>query len=141
VGERYWPTYFATLDRLLAPGGRIGIQAITMPHDRMRASRKSYTWMHKYVFPGGLIPSLPAIEKILARHTGLRVADRFAFGEHYAETLRLWRERFTANAAQVTRAGFDSTFGRTWKLYLAYCEAGFATGYLNVYQLVMEPAR
>src|SRR4051794_12627287 len=57
VGERFWPTYFSPLDRLLVPGGGVGLQAITMPHDRMLATRRSYTWMHKYVFPGGIIPS------------------------------------------------------------------------------------
>ena len=66
VGERYWPTYFTALDRLLKPGGRVGLQSITMPHDRMLASRGDYSWMHKYVFPGGLIPSVQAIEQHLA---------------------------------------------------------------------------
>ena len=66
VGERYWPTYFATLDRLLAPGGRIGLQAITMAHDRMLATRRTYTWIHKYIFPGGLLPSVRASRTVLA---------------------------------------------------------------------------
>ena len=56
VAERYWPEYFATLDRLLAPGGRIGLQSITMAHDRMLATRRTQTWILKYIFPGGLIP-------------------------------------------------------------------------------------
>src|SRR4051812_42819243 len=29
VGHEYWSTYFRTIDRVLAPGGRVGIQAIT----------------------------------------------------------------------------------------------------------------
>ncbi len=61
VGEEYWPEYFAVCDRLLAPGGRMALQTITMPDDRYRASRRSYTWVHKYIFPGGLIPSERAI--------------------------------------------------------------------------------
>ena len=89
VGAEYWPTYFATLDRLLAPGGRVGLQAITMPHDRMLASRASYTWIHKYVFPGGLIPSVRAIEESVREHTRLRIAETQAFGEDYARTLRV----------------------------------------------------
>ncbi len=60
VGEAYWPTYFATIDRCLAPGGSAGIQAITMPHDRLIVSRRTWTWIQKYVFPGGLIPSVEA---------------------------------------------------------------------------------
>ena len=57
VGEPYWPTYFATVDRLLAPGGRVGLQSITMAHDRMLATRHAQGWIHKYIFPGGIIPS------------------------------------------------------------------------------------
>ena len=141
VGEKYWPTYVRTLDRLLAHGGRIGLQAITMRHDRMVAGRHSYTWMHKYVFPGGLIPSVRAIEENLARHTSLRVTERLDFGQHYAQTLRLWRERFAERADEVGRLGFDETFRRTWRLYLAYSEAGFRTGYLDVCQLALTRVR
>ena len=140
VGERYWPTYFATLDRLLAPGGRIGIQAITMSHHRLEATRRTYTWMHKYIFPGGLIPSVRSIEESCRRHTRLRVQELQAFGVHYAQTLRLWRERFHQRRTELAALGFDETFRRTWHLYLSYCEAGFATGYLDVHQLVLGRA-
>jgi cyclopropane-fatty-acyl-phospholipid synthase len=138
VGEEYWPTYFATIDRVLAPGGAVAIQAITMAHERYLATRHSYGWIQKYVFPGGLIPSERAIDEVLAAHTGLRVTQRRPLGTDYASTLRLWRERFIASWDQVNAAGFDETFRRMWELYLAYCEAGFAVGYLDVVQLRME---
>lgn len=136
VGEKYWPTYFSTIDRLLAPGGRVAIQAITMPHDRMRASRHTYTWVHKYIFPGGQLTSLKALRSVTAQHTSLRLTDTMAMGTHYAETLRLWRERFTARRREVAELGFDATFMRMWQFYLAYSEAGFRAGYLDVHQLV-----
>jgi cyclopropane-fatty-acyl-phospholipid synthase len=138
VGMEYWPTFFATVERVLAPGGRIGIQAIVLQHDRMLATRDQYTWIHKYVFPGGALPSLRAIDEIVRRDTGLRVDGTFAFGAHYATTLRRWRERFDAHAGEVDALGFDATFRRMWDFYLAYCEAGFATGYLDVAQLVLS---
>nr|WP_255673100.1 cyclopropane-fatty-acyl-phospholipid synthase family protein [Glycomyces amatae] len=137
VGERYWPEYFATLRCALEPGGRAGLQSITMRHDRMTATRRGYTWIHKYIFPGGIIPSLPVIERH-AHAAGLRVADRLAFGGDYALTLRLWRERFASRADRLAAIGFDETFRRTWEFYLAYSEAGFATGYLDVRQLILE---
>ena len=137
VGIDYWPTYFAALDRLLAPGGRIGLQSITMAHDRMLVTRNNYTWIHKYVFPGGLIPSLTAIEQNLAEHTGLQIVGSIGLGEHYALTLARWRERFLANWQQVALLGFDETFRRMWEFYLAYCEAGFRVGYLDVHQLAL----
>ncbi|NDK89766.1 methyltransferase domain-containing protein [Gordonia desulfuricans] len=138
VGQKYWPTYFSTIDRVLAPGGRVAIQAITMPHDRMLASRSTYTWVHKYVFPGGQIPSLRALRTAAAEHTSLRLADSSAFGMHYAETLRLWRERFLARRTHLAPLGFDATFARMWDFYLAYSEAGFRAGYLDVQHLVFH---
>jgi cyclopropane-fatty-acyl-phospholipid synthase len=134
VGEKYWPTFFTALDQLLAPGGRVGLQAITMPHDRMLATRRGYTWIHKYVFPGGIIPSLKAIADNLQEHTGLSIVERRDLGPHYARTLRLWRERFLANWDRL-EDGFDETFRRMWEFYLAYCEAGFRVGHLGVSQL------
>jgi cyclopropane-fatty-acyl-phospholipid synthase len=135
VGEEYWPTYFAALDRLLAPGGTIALQAILMDHDRMLATRNSFSWIQKYIFPGGLIPSRRAIEESLAANTELRIVADDRFGPHYAETLRRWRRRFEEQWPQLRRFGFDERFRRTWEFYLAYCEAGFASGYLDVGQL------
>ena len=137
VGEAYWPTYFATIDRLLAPGGRVSIQAITMAHERVLATRRSFSWIQKYIFPGGIIPSLQSIDETLAAHTTLRVTQRREMGAHYARTLRLWRHRFNEQWPRVHQLGFDETFRRMWEFYLAYCEAGFRSGYLGVSQLQM----
>ena len=137
VGAKWWPTYFRALDQRLAPGGRIGLQAILMPHDVMLASRNSWTWIHKYIFPGGVIPSERAIDETLAAHTSLRAVERMHFGSSYAETLRRWRQRFAERADRVAALGFDDTFRRMWVFYLAYCEAGFRAGHLDVAQLVL----
>ncbi|MEV0318341.1 cyclopropane-fatty-acyl-phospholipid synthase family protein [Streptomyces sp. NPDC050659] len=135
VGPEYWPTFFRALDTLLAPGGRVALQAITMPHDRMLASRSTYTWVQKYIFPGGMLPSVRAIEENVRSHTRLRVTACDGFGEHYAQTLRLWRERFAQQADAVEGLGFDDTFRRMWTFYLAYSEAGFRSRYLDVHQI------
>jgi cyclopropane-fatty-acyl-phospholipid synthase len=134
VGREYWPAYFQILDRLLAPDGRIGLQAMTMGHGRMMRTSITHTWIGKYIFPGGLIPSLDGIERTLARHTSLRVLGRDSFGDHYRATLALWRARFDRNWPALAELGFDDVFRRTWDLYLAYSEAGFAAGYLDVHQ-------
>jgi cyclopropane-fatty-acyl-phospholipid synthase len=140
VGERWWPTYFSTLDARLAPGGRVGLQAILLPHERLQASKTSWTWIHKYIFPGGLIPSYDAIAQTVAARTSLSIVDTLRFGSSYASTLRRWRERFLANASRVDALGFDVTFRRMWEFYLAYCEAGFRAGYLDVAQIIMARA-
>ena len=137
VGHEYWGTYFTTLDRALAPGGKIGVQAILLAHDRMLATLDQYTWISKYIFPGGALPSLRAIEEIVRDQTSLSVDGVDAFGADYARTLRVWREGFDAHAREVDQLGFDATFRRMWDFYLAYCEAGFACGYLDVAQIVL----
>jgi cyclopropane-fatty-acyl-phospholipid synthase len=134
IGYQAWPDYFRALDRLVTPAGRVAIQAITMPHARMLTTRNTHTWIQKYIFPGGLIPSAEAILGITTRHTGLRTVGMLSLRRHYAETLRLWRERFQQQRNHLARLGFDNVFARMWELYLAYSEAGFRSGYLNVYQ-------
>ena len=137
VGHEYWRTYFEKIDDLLVPGGRAALQAITMPHDRMIATRNTHTWVHKYIFPGGCLPSTEAITRTVQRHTRLRVAERLAMGGDYAETLRLWDERFRAAAERVADLGFDEVFRRMWHFYLEYSRSGFTSGYLDVQQILL----
>ncbi|MGY2875570.1 cyclopropane-fatty-acyl-phospholipid synthase [Marmoricola sp. URHA0025 HA25] len=137
VGHEYWATYFQTLDRLLAPAGTVAIQAITMPHEQMLATRNTWTWINKYIFPGGFLPSVTAIDEVARAHTSLRLTGRTAFGGHYAETLRQWEQRFLGARGEVLGLGFDETFVRLWHFYLAYSRAGFASGYLDVQQLTL----
>jgi cyclopropane-fatty-acyl-phospholipid synthase len=138
VGFDFWDEYFETLDRVLAPGGVVGLQAITMRHDRMLATRNTWTWINKYIFPGGFLPSVEAIDQITRARTGLRIVDRLSFGRHYAETLRQWDDAFLARRAAVAALGFDETFVRMWHFYLEYSRAGFASDYIDVNQIVLS---
>ena len=140
VGERWWPTYFRTLDRLLAPGGRVGLQAIVMPHDALMAIRRSYSWIHKYIFPGGLVLSHQTIDDTLRQYTSLRVVSRRDLGLSYAMTLRQWRQRFLASWEEARQLGFDDVFRRMWEYYFAYFESAFRVGYLDVSQLALARA-
>ncbi|MFF8380011.1 class I SAM-dependent methyltransferase [Streptomyces sp. NPDC015661] len=136
VGAEFWPDYFAALRRLLAPGGRVALQAITMPHERMLATARTHTWISKYVFPGGLIPSPEALVRESAA-AGLRVTHVSGYGDHYAETLRQWRSRFLAREGAVEALGFDHVFRRMWEFYLAWSEAGFRAHHLDVRHLLL----
>ncbi len=135
VGHEFWGTYFKTIDEVLAPGGRVSIQAITMPHDRMLATRGGHTWINKYIFPGGFLPSVEVIDEVTRDETTLRLVGQLEMGSHYAETLRRWDRRFLAQREAVLALGFDDMFMRVWHFYLAYSQAGFASGYINVSQL------
>ena len=104
-----------------------------MPHDRMLASKHAYTWIHKYIFPGGIIPSREVIDQYTKRD--MKLVDSRPLGPDYGYTLKLWRERFMQNIEKVRALGFDDEFERMWQYYLAYSEAGFRAGHLNVWQL------
>lgn len=134
VGHEFLPAYFSTIHDRLVPGGRAGIQAILMPHDRMLETLGTHTWIHEYIFPGGFLPSVELLDEV-AGANGLTTTDRFSFGPHYAETLRLWDDAFMA--ADVAALGFDEVFHRMWHFYLCYSRAGFASGYLDVQQIVL----
>ncbi|WP_100473073.1 class I SAM-dependent methyltransferase [Mycobacteroides abscessus] len=138
VGFDFWTTYFQTIDALLKPGGRFALQTITMPHERMLASRSTHAWIQKYIFPGGLLPSVRAIAETTANSTHLRTVEIMSLRPHYAETLRLWSQQFAAQRESVSALGFDDAFYRMWQLYLAYSEAGFSSGYLDVHQWIFQ---
>jgi len=139
VGERYWPGYFAMLRERLKPGGRAVVQTITIAESKFERYRRGTDFIQQYIFPGGMLPS-PQRFRAEAAAQGLGVSAMHAFGLDYAETLRRWHRRFDEVAAQVEAQGFDERFMRTWRFYLAYCEAGFRAGATDVVQAVLHHA-
>jgi cyclopropane-fatty-acyl-phospholipid synthase len=135
VGDEYMPHYFAICARSLRPGGMLALQSITMPDERFATYRKRVDWMQTYVFPGSLIPSVPAIARAAAP-AGFRITRADDIGPHYAPTLRAWRRRFVAALPRV-REMFDEPFVRTWLLYLAFSEAAFEERTLQNHQLLL----
>lgn len=140
VGYDGLPTYFRALDHLLAPGGSIGIQAITVPDQRLERYRRGTDWIREYIFPGGFCPPLSSMLDAMRRSSQLQVEGIENIGIHYADTLRIWREAFMARRDEVLALGFDQTFVRTWEFYLAFCEAGFRTRALGDLQIVLSRA-
>lgn len=134
VGERYWQAYFGKLNALLSPGGRAAIQTIVIDDDHFERYRRGTDFIQQYIFPGGMLPS-PVKLREMAAASGFRIGRFESFGGDYAETLRRWRRNFEDNLEQVRQQGFDDQFIRLWRLYLAYCEAGFDEGRINVVQL------
>jgi cyclopropane-fatty-acyl-phospholipid synthase len=131
VGEAHWPTYFKTLHNRLKPGGIAAIQGITIAEDNFDAYRSGVDFIQRYVFPGGMLLT-KTIMKEQAAKAGLILERVETFGQSYATTLRMWHDRFEAVWPEVSKLGFDEKFRRVWKLYLAYCEAGFAESVVDV---------
>ena len=131
VGERYWPVYFEKLKSALKPDGTVVLQAITIDEARFDKYRQQPDFIQRYIFPGGVLPTVDIIRRQAAR-AGLELTAHETFGLSYARTLAIWRERFLAAWPQVKRLGFDDRFKRMWDYYLCYCEAGFRNGAIDV---------
>ena len=139
VGEAYWPNYFSTVRQRLRPGGRALIQTIVIADELFDNYRRSTDFIQQYVFPGGMLPS-PSEFRERAKAAGLSVGASHFFGLDYAETLARWRERYNSVAASLRTNGFDARFERLWNFYLAYCEAGFRAGSIDVAQMELVNA-
>ncbi len=135
VGERYWPAYFSKLSECLKPGGRAGLQIITILQEAYAEYRANPDFIQKYVFPGGMLPTREHLAS-LGRQVGLATASDIGFGHDYARTLAEWRHRFWAAWERIVPLGFDERFRKLWEFYFYYCEAGFRARNIDVRQVV-----
>ena len=140
VGAEYYRDYFEACARALKTGGRLSIQVITFPHDAYLAQLDGANWIQRYVFPGGVLPSLTAIESSL-EGTGLLLTGVRDIRDSYALTLKAWRECFLERVGDVRAMGFDDRFIRMWDYYLSISEAGFRTGMTQDLQIAFEKRR
>lgn len=129
VGIGHFREYFDKARQLLTEDGVMVLHAI----GRFDSPGETNSWIQKYIFPGGYIPSLsevfPAIEK-----AGLKVTDVEILRLHYAETLRAWRERFLARRDEAV-ALYDEAFCRMWEFYLAASETAFRYQDMMIFQI------
>lgn len=140
VGEKYWPAYFGKIADVLKPGGKAGLQIITIDERLFEKYRKRADFIQRYVFPGGMLASVERLKEEIA-NVGLVWRKADAFGLSYADTLAEWARRFKAKWGDIRAMGFDERFKQLWLFYLSYCEAGFRTGRTNVVQLELaKPA-
>lgn len=138
VGDRFMDTYFRRCSQLLKPGGRFVLQAIVMPEQRYQSYRRSADFIQKYIFPGGFMPSVAAMQESVGRTSNLRLQHIEDLSSHYGRTLSEWRNRFFERLDDVRRLGFDDRFIRMWEYYLCYCEAAFQEQAVGVVQIVWD---
>ncbi len=141
VGWRDFGTFFERCSSLLKPDGAMLLQAITMDDRAYEVEKASKSFIRTYVFPNGCLPSNAVISRCVAKRTDLRTTDLQDLTPHYAETLKRWRANVEAATAKLERLGYDERFRRIWRLYLAYCEAGFAERRISVVQQVLTKPR
>ena len=131
VGEEHWPRYFQTVFNRLKAGGTAAIQAITIDEESFQTYRDNPDFIQRYIFPGGMLLTKQAMRE-QAERVGMALEKVENFGKSYAETLRLWRDRFLERWPMIATLGYDEAFKRKWLYYLSYCEAGFDHGMIDV---------
>lgn len=140
VGHQFYDTYFAKVSELLKPDGLALIQAITIVDQRFNSAIQSVDFIQRYIFPGSNIPSNTAMLTSITKVSDMRLFDLEDIGPYYATTLRMWRENFFANIAQVRKLGYSEEFIKMWEFYFCYCEGGFAERALgDVHLLLAKP--
>ncbi len=137
VGWRDFGTFFGRCSELLEPGGAMLLQAITIDDRAYSVEKASKSFIRTHIFPNGCLPSLEVIARCVARRTDMRAVHLEDITPHYAETLRRWRASFEGARERLEQLGYDERFQRLWRLYLAYCEAGFAERRIGDVQLVL----
>ena len=137
VGETYWETYFKQIKNCLKTGGKAGLQIITINDEAFKKYRKRADFIQKYIFPGGMLPSVERLQKEFAK-ANLQLSDKLDLGIDYANTLAQWDVSFHEKWQEIKKLGFDQRFKNMWHYYLAYCEAGFRAKHIDVSQFVIE---
>ena len=137
VGQSYLKNYFNTIKENLVDGGTAAIQSITIDDSIYDRYKSKTDFIQKYIFPGGFLPSKNELVK-LANQSGLKFENCNSYGDHYSNTLNIWREEFLEKWEQISSQGFDNTFKRMWNFYLSYCEAGFKSKNIDLIQFALQ---
>ncbi|GAM27526.1 hypothetical protein SAMD00019534_107020 [Acytostelium subglobosum LB1] len=138
VGHEHYGEYFSSLERLLKPDGIVVIQYISFNDQRYEEYRKGCDFIQKYIFPGGLCPSINSVINAATTHSQLMLEHLENFAPHYAITLDRWKQTFLNNRARILASGFDEQFIRMFVYYFCYCEAAFETRTINLLQVVFS---
>lgn len=136
VGHAYHEAFFKTCANLLKKDGKMLIQAITIADQKYDRYIGSVDFLQRYIFPGGCLPSVKRMVTVLADHTDMAVRGLEDFGDAYARTLNVWRQRFNRAFFALRDKGYDERFKRLWNFYLSYCEGGFKERTIGVVHLV-----
>lgn len=129
VGRENYELFIKNVNSVLKPGGLLLLHYIS----GLKESGGD-PWIKKYIFPGGVIPSLREIINICSEYDYYTVGVE-SLRRHYKKTLLCWNENFQKNLDKI-RGKFDEEFVRMWQLYLCSCAASFNNGVIDLHQIV-----
>lgn len=136
VGDKFLPLFFTKCEKLLKPGGKMVLQAITIADQKYEQYTKGVDFIQRYIFPGGCLPSISRMVQLIANKTDMVVRNIDDFGADYAQTLQDWLTRFRSAYPLLQKKGYDETFKRLWEFYLCYCRGGFQERSISVVHVV-----
>ena len=137
IGHQYLNTYFDKCSSLLKPQGEMLLQAITISDHLYKSALNEVDFIKKFIFPGGFLPSVSAMNKAIAKVTDMKTFHLEDIGPHYARTLSDWRKKFSERLDEVRDIGYSEYFIRMWEFYFCYCEGGFAERDIGTVQMLL----
>lgn len=137
VGHDYIASYLRRCSELLKSDGLMLIQSITIDEQRHAAATSNVDFIQRYIFPGGSLPSIASLVTMMGKATPMRLLTISDLTQDYALTLERWREAFNRREDEVAALGYDLSFIRMWRYYLAYSEAAFREQVVGCKQLLL----
>lgn len=129
VGRENYEQFFKSVDAVMKEKGVFLLHYISGLREH-----PGDAWIKKYIFPGGVIPSLREIIDLSADY-GYYVKDVESLRQHYVRTLLYWHDNFERHIDEVKKM-FDERFIRMWRMYLCACAASFNNGVVDLHQIV-----
>ena len=135
VGAAKLDEYFATLRRLIRPGGRVLNHGIARPgstRERPRFARRGF--IDRYVFPDGELHEVGSVVSRMQR-ADLEARNVEGLREHYALTLRAWVRNLESVWPQAV-AEVGAGRARVWRLYMAASALNFEAARTQIHQVL-----
>ena len=131
VGRHNYQLFMDCAKKVLKPGGLFLLHFISALKEHA-----GDPWIKKYIFPGGVIPSLREMLSCAAEDD-FHTLDAENLRLHYNRTLLCWDKNYREHMDQI-REMFDERFVRMWDLYLAACAATFHNGIIDLHQVLFS---
>tara|TARA_B100000519_G_scaffold186498_1_gene182536 strand:+ start:1548 stop:2720 length:1173 start_codon:yes stop_codon:yes gene_type:complete len=134
VGHKGINEFFHKCSQILNDKGTLQIQVITIPDERYEIYRKNCDFIQKFIFPGGLLPSLQYIKES-ANNFGFKITEQTSLRIDYVKTLKYWSDNLSENWNALAELGFSELDFRKFQYYFAYCQGAFSSGHIDNIQL------
>ena len=131
VGRQNYELFLKSVDSVLKPSGLFLLHYISALKEH-----PGDPWIKKYIFPGGMIPSLREMIQLFGDHRYYTL-DVESLRRHYVKTLLCWRDNFEKHREEIAEM-FDAEFVRMWELYLCSCAASFDNGIVDLHQILLS---